>query len=77
MDLTGEQALSETIKALREKGSIVIVVTHRSAVLAQVNKLLHIEHGRAVAFGDTPKVLARIREQQKARAAGGLHVVDA
>jgi ATP-binding cassette subfamily C protein len=77
MDVTGEQALSETIKLLREKGSIVIVVTHRSAVLAQVNKLLHIEHGRMMAFGDTPKVLARIREQQKARAARGLHVVDA
>ena len=76
MDGVGEQALSETINRLRENGSIVIVVTHRSGVLSQVNKLVHVEGKRLTAFGDTRSVLEELRKRASAAKSGALRVVD-
>ncbi len=76
MDAVGEKALSNTIKKLREEGSIVIVITHRTAVLSQVNKLMQIVEGRIVAFGETKGVLTEMRAGRKAQVAGKFRVVD-
>ena len=78
MDAVGERALAQTIRQLREAGSIVIVVTHRATVLNDVNKLLQVSNGRPMVFGDTKTVHARLKErrQQAAANAGGLRVVE-
>jgi ABC-type protease/lipase transport system fused ATPase/permease subunit len=78
MDAVSERALAQTIRQLREAGSIVIVVTHRATVLNDVNKLLQVSNGRPMVFGDIKTVLARLKErrQQAAANAGGLRVVD-
>ena len=78
MDGVGEAALSATIKQLRAEGSIVIVVTHRSNVLSEVNKLMQIQDGRQVQFGDKQDVLRMLREQHQKAVAdkGGLRVVE-
>ncbi|MGI9477574.1 MAG: type I secretion system permease/ATPase [Hyphomicrobiaceae bacterium] len=78
MDGVGEAALSATIKQLRAQGSIVIVVTHRSNVLSEVNKLMQIQDGRQVQFGDKQDVLRMLREQHQKAVAdkGGLRVVE-
>lgn len=65
MDGVGEAALSATIKQLRAQGSIVIVVTHRSNVLSEVNKLLQIQDGRPTLFGDKQEVLRKLRAQHQ------------
>ena len=76
LDGPGETALFEAIKRLRAAGSIVIVVTHRRAILGQLNKLLQIDGGRPIVFGDTERALEHLGVQRKKRAVGNLRVVD-
>ncbi|MDX5593836.1 type I secretion system permease/ATPase [Pseudovibrio sp. SPO723] len=60
LDSEGEAALMEAIKALREKGSIVIVVAHRPSAIATVDYLLVIKEGQQVAFGPKDEVLQKV-----------------
>lgn len=58
LDMAGDAALTRTIAALREAGSVVIVMAHRPSALAAVNKLLILEAGKVALFGDKETVLA-------------------
>ncbi|KAB2848742.1 MAG: type I secretion system permease/ATPase [Hyphomicrobiaceae bacterium] len=68
LDQMGEQALQQAIRGVRERGGIVIVVSHRQAVLGAVDHLLVLEQGRPVVGG--PKELV-----QQRLAAGGVHIL--
>lgn len=57
LDEAGEVALVEAIKMLKAAGSTVILVTHRSNVLASVDKMLLLKDGRQHLFGDKAFVL--------------------
>jgi ATP-binding cassette subfamily C exporter for protease/lipase len=61
LDEAGEAALMHAITALRERGRTVVLVTHRSGVLAATTKLLLLKGGRVQAFGPTPQVLAALQ----------------
>lgn len=74
IDADGEQALIAAIAQLREAGSIVIVVAHRRAAIANIEKLLFMHDGKAQAFGEKDKVMehiAKMRGQQS----GALRIV--
>lgn len=66
LDLAGEQALAAAIAASRARGAIVVVITHRSAILNQASHVLLLRDGRAAAFGPREQVLARLEEAAKA-----------
>jgi len=70
LDGEGEQALAEALKSLRGRVSTV-VVTHRSQLLQQVDKLLVLEGGRATQFGPVAEVLRAMQQ----RSAGTPNVV--
>ena len=73
LDDLGELALSRAIDALKQKKTTVIVITHRSGVLAQLDKLLIMRDGQMIAFGPREEVMeATIKkvEAQKAKTAG-------
>jgi PrtD family type I secretion system ABC transporter len=72
LDGAGEQALAETLRALRGAATVV-VVTHRSTLIQHVDKMLVLEAGRAKHFGPTAQVLQALR--QPAAPGGGAHVV--
>jgi len=78
LDTVGEAALASAIAALKAQGTTVVLVTHRSSVLAQADKLLVLNDGRLQAFGpsqDVLKALSGQQEQQREKAApapGGL-----
>jgi ATP-binding cassette subfamily C exporter for protease/lipase len=78
LDTVGEAALASAIVQLKAQGTTVILVTHRSSVLAQADKLLVLNDGRLQAFGpsqDVLKALSGAQEQQRdktAQAPGGL-----
>jgi ATP-binding cassette subfamily C exporter for protease/lipase len=78
LDTVGEAALASAIAALKAQGTTVVLVTHRSSVLAQADKLLVLNDGRLQAFGpsqDVLKALSGQQEQQRekpAQAPGGL-----
>lgn len=65
LDQNGEQALQQAIRRVRERGGIVVVISHRQAVLSAVDHLLVLDQGRPVIGG--PKELV----QQRLAAGGG------
>ena len=57
LDSDGEHALTETIRAMREFGSTVVVVTHRSSALNALDTILCLRAGRQAFYGPKDDVL--------------------
>ncbi|WP_051294543.1 type I secretion system permease/ATPase [Gemmobacter nectariphilus] len=57
LDAAGEKALNETIKIIRDRGGIVVVVAHRPNVLKAVDMVAVVQNGRLAAFGPRDEVL--------------------
>jgi ABC-type protease/lipase transport system fused ATPase/permease subunit len=75
LDGAGEQALAETLRALRGQATVV-VVTHRSTLIQHVDKMLVLDAGKVQHYGPAAEVMRAM--QQKAQAAppgGGAQVV--
>jgi len=60
LDAVGDAALTEALNAMRARGSIVVIVAHRSSAIAAVNKILVLEQGRVATFGPKEEVMRRI-----------------
>ena len=57
LDAVGERALNDTIKAIRARGGIAVIVAHRPSVLAAVDMVAAVHAGRLAAFGTKEEVL--------------------
>lgn len=57
LDAEGDQALTQAIKSVRERGGIVVVIAHRPSALAGLDLLLVLANGQAQAFGPKDDVL--------------------
>jgi ATP-binding cassette subfamily C protein len=57
LDAAGDNALTDAITAVRQRGGIAIVIAHRPSALAAVNKVLVMANGQARAFGPKDDVL--------------------
>jgi ATP-binding cassette, subfamily C, type I secretion system permease/ATPase len=60
LDADGEAALTQAILSVRERGGIVIVVSHRPSALAGVDTVLIMNQGRAMVFGPKDEVLPKV-----------------
>lgn len=60
LDSEGETALTNAIKFMRARGSIVIVIAHRPSAIAAVNKILCMKDGKQAAFGPKDDILKQI-----------------
>lgn len=60
LDAEGEEALRNAMLGVRARGGIVIVVAHRTGVLAAVDYVLAMAHGRCQAFGPKDEVLPKV-----------------
>ena len=79
LDTVGEAALASAIAQLKAQGTTVVLVTHRSSVLVQADKLLVLNEGRLQAFGPSQDVLKALSgaaneqpREKPAQAPGGL-----
>ncbi|SDH36752.1 type I secretion system permease/ATPase [Variovorax sp. OV700] len=72
LDGAGELALGEALKALRGQVT-VIVVTHRSALVQHMDKLMVLEAGRVKQYGPVAEVMQTIR--RAGQNPGGAQVV--
>jgi PrtD family type I secretion system ABC transporter len=72
LDGAGELALGEALKALRGQVT-VIVVTHRSALVQHMDKLMVLEAGRVKQYGPVAEVMQAIR--RPSQNPGGAQVV--
>lgn len=62
LDETGEEALRSAIGELRAAGKTVVLITHRTSVIATTTKLLLLRDGAAQMFGPTNQVLASLAQ---------------
>src|SRR5262249_15611499 len=63
LDADSEAALAAAIKRLSEAGTTVVVITHRSNLLAVIEKVLVLRAGAVALFGPRDQVLAQLRAQ--------------
>jgi ATP-binding cassette subfamily C exporter for protease/lipase len=57
LDAVADDAMSSAIQVLRDRGSVVIVMAHRPSAISSVNKLLLLQEGRVVYFGDKEETI--------------------
>ncbi len=71
LDLEGERALSRSLQLLREEGVSLVVISHRTRVLRQVDTLLVLEGGRVALHGPRDRVLAHLAGQREGTSGAG------
>lgn len=59
LDAEGDAALASAILALRENGSVVIVMAHRPSAIAAVDKVLMLRDGEQMEFGRKEDVIRK------------------
>jgi ATP-binding cassette subfamily C protein EexD len=74
LDEQGERDLLIALRRMKELGSTILIVTHRTSILSLVDKLLLMKDGLAHRFGDRDAVLkdiaaesAKVTQLQKKR----------
>lgn len=60
LDAEGERALFQTLSKLKDRGTTIVMVLHRSGVMALADKVMRLEGGRVVDFGNRSEVLGRM-----------------
>ncbi|MHB0953257.1 MAG: type I secretion system permease/ATPase [Allorhizobium sp.] len=71
LDAEGEEALTQAMLGVRERGGIVVVIAHRPSALGAVDLVLAMAGGRQQAFGPKEEVLAKVLQSSS-----GLKVVS-
>ena len=67
LDSSGEASLTQALEAMKEKGSIVVVIAHRPSALAAVDMVLCLKEGKMQAFGPKNEVLPKVLAPVKTR----------
>lgn len=60
LDEQGEKALVGAINTLKERGTTVVLITHRPSILQVTDKLALINKGSLELYGETKEVLAKL-----------------
>jgi ATP-binding cassette, subfamily C, bacterial PrsD len=63
LDGAGDEALNTAILSVRQRGGIVIVITHRPAALGHIDQVAIIEAGRIKAMGPRDEVLQAVMKR--------------
>ena len=66
LDGAGEQALAETLKALRGQATVV-VVTHRATLIQHVDKMLVLDAGKVQHYGPAAEVMRAMQHKAQRR----------
>jgi PrtD family type I secretion system ABC transporter len=72
LDSDGEAALLDAIAQLKANGTTVVIIAHRSNVLALADKLLVLRNGAVDLFGDCGEVIAQLNGATAARPRGAI-----
>lgn len=62
LDQEGDMALAAAIRDAKQRGITVIVVSHRPAIMAEVDKMLVLQDGQVAAFGSRDEVMAKFQQ---------------
>lgn len=60
LDAEGEKALGQILFRLKEQGTTIVMILHRSGIIGLADHVLRLERGRMVDFGPRAEVLGRL-----------------
>lgn len=60
LDADGEAALADCVLELKKRGTTIIIISHRSAALMNVDKILVLRDGAIEMFGDRSEIIPRL-----------------
>lgn len=63
LDEVGEKALSIAIQQLKETGATIFVITHRTSILTQLDRLLVMNNGTLSMYGPREQVMTELSKQ--------------
>jgi ATP-binding cassette subfamily C protein len=63
LDHDGDEALTQAVLDVRERGGIVVVVTHRPTAIAGVDRIAMMADGRINALGPKEEILQKVLRQ--------------
>lgn len=69
LDEAGDLALAQALEQRKRAGGITVVMTHRTRVLAQADKILVLRDGAQLAFGPRDEILANLQKAAQQAAA--------
>jgi ATP-binding cassette, subfamily C, bacterial PrsD len=69
LDQEGELALDNAVGALRQRGSIVIVISHRPRVVRNLDRVMVLVQGKMLAFGTHRQVRAQLADLTRQKSA--------
>lgn len=69
LDEIGEAALVRAVLELKRRGTTVMLITHRTSILAAVDKLLLLVEGAVQLYGPRDQVLQAIQQRNQEAAA--------
>lgn len=61
LDAEGDNALSNALANVKNRGATLIIVTHRIAVLSAVDRILALHNGAMLAFGPPADVMTKLQ----------------
>ena len=61
LDDQGNAALQQAVRTLKERGCTLLIISHRTAILGELDKLLLMREGRVADFGPRDVVLNRLK----------------
>ncbi len=70
LDEAGEAALVAAVRDMKQRGTTVFLITHRTSIIGVTDLLLVLKDGAISLFGPTPEVLASLRQAAQPPAAG-------
>jgi ATP-binding cassette subfamily C exporter for protease/lipase len=69
LDQAGDEALLQALRHLKARGAVVVLMTHRTSVLAVCDKLLLLADGTQRMFGPRDEVLGALLKARAGEAA--------
>ncbi len=76
LDQDGDAALTEAIQKARQRGSAVVVITHRPSAIAAVDRVLIVKDGRQVACGPKEAVMRDMMQSNATPPKPGVHALE-
>ena len=64
LDSDGEKALTRAIQKLKVDGCSVIVISHRPAILSQVDQIMVLKDGTLIKYGPRDQILKELGRPQ-------------
>ncbi|SFX64736.1 MULTISPECIES: type I secretion system permease/ATPase [unclassified Pseudomonas] len=65
LDDVGDRALAAALQQLKQTGATLFVITHRTSIVSQLNRLLVMNAGTISLYGAREDVLAELKAQQQ------------